>query len=102
MNPGSFERKSVFELMLSYKESAYNKQGNQIIPQQQYIGENGEMKFLKMELDEMELDFKSSGNIVADLKKKCFNFVQWACFNLNYLIILLIYLVLSLPILLNT
>ena len=68
MNPGSLERKSIFELMLSYKESA-NKQGNQIIPQQQYIGENGEMKFLKMELDEIESDFKNSGNIVADLKK---------------------------------
>ena len=62
INPGYLERKSIFELMLSYKESAYNKQGNQIIPQQQYIRENGEMKFLKMQLDEMESEFKNSGN----------------------------------------
>ena len=63
MNPGSLERKSIFELMLLYKESA-NKQGNQIIPQQQFIGENGEIKFLKMELDEMESELQNSGNAI--------------------------------------
>merc|ERR1719360_462131 len=49
INPGSSQRKSVFDLMLYYKESV-NKQGNQTITQQPLIGENGEIKFLKMEL----------------------------------------------------
>ena len=62
MNPGSSQRKSIFDLMLSYKESV-NKQGNQIITQQPLIGENGEIKFLKMELDEMESAIQNSGNV---------------------------------------
>ncbi len=62
MNPGSSQRKSIFDLMLSYKESV-NKQGNQIVTQQPLIGENGEIKFLKMELDEMESVIQNSGNV---------------------------------------
>ena len=47
--------------MLYYKESV-NIQGNQTIAQQPLIGENGEIKFLKMELDEMESDIQNSGS----------------------------------------